>query len=154
MPAVKVARRSLLTRIGGIAAAVALGIGGAVGIATPASAALSDCQDGRTCVWKDTGYSTGGFGNIQYSFVNGIAKFSNYYWGIGQWGSLDKNVSSVYNNGNQQRSYLKYGTGFSGTTAANLGIKQGISNLGTHSDKSSSGGFEWCVNNPTSYLCT
>lgn len=150
----KAARTRLLRWMGGGAAVAALSVVGMLAVAAPASAASSDCQSGRTCVWKDAGYSTGGFGNIQYSYVNGIDDFRNYSWGIGQWGNLDKKVTSVYNNGNTQQSSLSYGYDFTGIKFATLSIKSGLPNVGsTYNDKASSGGFQWCYENPSSYIC-
>lgn len=145
-------RMSLRRRIGGAAAAVALSVVAVFSAAGPASAAISDCPSGQTCVWKDDNYASGGWGFYYRGYNNGINNFSKYTFG-GTQGTVDLNVTSIYNNGNQQRTILftKY---YFADFLIDFPIKRGSANLGFANDKARSGGFQFCYDNPYSHVCT
>lgn len=103
-------------------------------------------------MWKDTNYASGGLGYAHASFLNGMRNFADYGFGWGR-GPLNDNTTSVYNNGNTQTSYLFYNQNFQ-AQLIHLPIKVGVANLGIGNDAASSGAFQGCVSNPSSYVCT
>lgn len=152
MSTVKPARISVLRRISGAAVVAALVFGGVFAATAPASAGTGDCSfSGNTCLWKDTNYVTGGIGWIYKEFANGIQDLRKYNWDFGH-GNVNDNVSSAYNNGNKQTSYLFYDLNFR-TQMIGMPIKSGVKNLTIGDNKATSAGFSFCVTNPTSAKC-
>lgn len=84
-------------------------------------------------------------------YRNGIRDFGNYSFDFLN-GPLNDNVTSVYNNGNSQRTYLFIDAGFQGQLVS-YAIHTGSANLGWANDLASSAGFQFCVDNPASALC-
>lgn len=151
MTAEKATRPSLLRRIGGMAAVAALSLVGTIAVAAPASAGTGDCPTGSTCLWKDADYATGGVGWIYETYSNGIRDLRKYNWDLGH-GNINDNVTSAYNNGNQQTSYLFYNLAFQ-AQLIHLPIKVGARHLGIGNDAATSAGFTFCVSNPNSAMC-
>lgn len=131
--------------IAALAASAAMVLGGFV-LASPASA--TDCPSGSACIWRDTGYVTGG-NTVAY------VKWSRYIPNFGGWNyagtSVDGNnsASSVSNMGNSETTYLYDNTGGTDLAFA-LAIKTGDANLGDgagyapagHNDTLGAGYFE------------
>lgn len=152
MSIVEPARTSLFRRISGAAVVAALALGGVFAAAAPASAGTGDCSfSGNTCLWKDPNYVTGGIGWVYKEFANGIKDLRNYNWDLGH-GNLNDNVSSAYNNGNTQRSYLFYNLNFQAQMIS-MPVKSGVANLGIGDNKATSAGFLFCVTNASSAMC-
>lgn len=91
----------------GVSILTALGIGGAV--ASPASAATSNCASGYFCIWEDHDYQTNGSGSA-------LVRFEFYIPNYGLWNysgtSLNaaNSASSLYNHssgGNRVRIFTE-----------------------------------------------
>ncbi len=90
----------------------ALAVPLALASAPAASAAVSDCPSGATCIWRDANYQTAGVGSRRVQYYSHIGNFG--FWDYGPsavsgmipWGNANDSASSVYNNGNYERSYL------------------------------------------------
>ncbi|GEB47281.1 hypothetical protein MTE01_32260 [Microbacterium testaceum] len=119
-------------------------------MATPAMAAPGGCPSGQTCLWKDINYTTGGVDWIYFVYTNGANDLRNYQWSFN--GTVNDNVSSWYNNGNTEASFIFDNLNFQGQLSY-LPIKFGRDNLGNASDRATSAGFRFCLNNPTSAKC-
>ena len=90
--------------MGALAVALVAATAGAVISAGPASAAVpGGCPSGSTCLWTAPGYVADGTGSpsTYLSFAHCIDNLSNYGYG--------GNVSSAYNNGYTDASYLYRG---------------------------------------------
>jgi hypothetical protein len=88
-----------LSRVRGFVAAIVMSFALLVGSAGAASAATSDCPQGWSCVWRDSGWVTGGKGAALYKFYQCEAYFYKVTYagtGIG----VEQSVSSVSNKGN------------------------------------------------------
>ena len=80
------------------AAAVMIGVvGGGLMVASPASAATSNCPSGALCVWKDTAYRTAGSDSALVGFQNYVDNYAFYSF-AGY--SANDSITSVYDNGN------------------------------------------------------
>ena len=103
-------RGSWARKMGALAVALVAATAGAVISAGPASAAVpGGCPSGSTCLWTAPGYVADGTGSpyTYLSFAHCIDNLSNYGYG--------GNVSSAYNNGNTDASYLYKGAYESGS---------------------------------------
>ncbi len=94
------------------AGAVVLGVLGAgIMVASPASAATSNCPSGATCVWKDTAYKTAGSDSALIGFQNFVANYASYTYG---GYSANDSITSVYNNGNTSTVSMYIDKNYSG----------------------------------------
>lgn len=151
MSADNATRNRMLRWVKSSAAVAALSLVGVLAVAAPASAGSGDCPSGSTCLWKDADYTTGGVGWIYETFSNGIKDLRKYNWDLGH-GNINDNVTSAYNNGNKQTSYLFYNLSFQ-AQLIQPPIKIGARHLGIGNDKATSAGFTFCVTNPSSAMC-
>ena len=117
------------------AAAIVISFAG-VGVATaaPASAASSDCAQGYTCMWGNTGYTTtangctGGGDWVRFQYY--ISDFTGYYfcWSGGQYFWANDHIASVFNQGTQCSSGLYIHAGY-GSLAVTTSRGTGWTNL-------------------------
>jgi hypothetical protein len=110
-----------------VVAIVAATFGATMLLASPASAATSNCPSGATCIWKDSGYASSGNGGSEVGFQNSVDWYTFYsYPTVG--GNADDSASSVYNNGNVSTSYMYVDPSFKGPSFR-LSIKTGDGDL-------------------------
>lgn len=129
------------------AAAVMIGVvGGGLMVASPASAATSNCPSGALCVWKDTAYRTAGSDSALVGFQNYVDNYAYYSYG---GYSANDSITSVYNNGNTSTVYMYIDKNFSGyefqlgrgTGDGDLSNTVGAVPTSAWNDKTSSGEF-------------
>lgn len=130
------------------AAAILLAAAASVATAAPASASLSECGSGRTCVWSGANYAT------DWGTIGGFIAFERCVDDFSKYTNINNKTTSVYNNGNTDTSYLYDGFNKSGSRITILrGAKYAdLSSVGFN-DKASSGyfsshlsqqGTSWC----------
>lgn len=107
-----------------LVASAAVVAGSIVGMAAPAQAAPPNCIESTACQFRSSGWG-GGYFNFYYSIPNESA----YKFAPGGLFNVDQNISSVYNNGQQQRVYFYKGYNFSGGTPISFGLHEYNSNL-------------------------
>lgn len=143
-------RGSLARKVGAPAVALVAATAGAVISAGPASAAVPGaCPSGDTCLWTAPGYVADGTGDPynRLWFAHCIDNLSDHGYG--------GNVSSAYNNGMYDDSYLYKGAYKSGT---NIKITQGTgySRLATYgfNDNTYSAYFEGSLGSGGTSTCS
>lgn len=118
------------------AAAILVAAAGIVATAAPASASLSECRSGSTCVWSGANYAT------DWGTVGGFINFTWCIDDLGDYFNIDNKTTSVYNKGNTETSYLYE---FANKQGARITILRGtgktdLSTVGFN-DRASSGYF-------------
>lgn len=101
-----------------------------VGVATGASAAASDCPNGKACGWANAGYVSGAFGTGGKNYISFYYSQSNLA-NVNYEGTSDRandNISSIYNNGNSQWVYF-YQDAYGRGARVSLGLKRGDADL-------------------------
>lgn len=128
--------RSQSTKLFVGAAAIIMAATATLSTAAPASASLSECGSGRTCVWSGANYATdwgtiGGFIGFEWC----VDKFANHT-------NINNKTTSVYNNGRTETAYLYDGANKSGSRVVILRgtRKANLSTIGFN-DRASSGYF-------------
>ena len=90
-------------------AAVLLAATGTLVTAAPASASLSECGSGSTCVWSGANYAT------DWGTVGGFINFTWCIDDLGDYFNINNKTTSVYNKGNTETSYLYDGVNKTGS---------------------------------------
>ena len=99
-------------RLAASAAIVIAFAGFGVATAAPASAASSNCAQGYTCMWGNTGYTTTtngcSGGGDWVRFYSNLSDFTGYYfcWANGSYFWSNDRIASVFNQGTQCSSGL------------------------------------------------
>lgn len=118
------------------AAAILMAATGTLATAAPASASLSECGSGSTCVWSGANYAT------DWGTVGGFINFTWCIDNLGNYFNINNKTTSVFNNGNTETSYLYDGVNKSGSRITVL-RGSGMKDLSAYgfNDRASSGYF-------------
>ncbi|MBF0817631.1 hypothetical protein E4U02_14585 [Microbacterium paludicola] len=113
-------------------------------LAAPANAAPANCPSGTTCLWEDPNYLTNGSSARLQWYRYSIANFRNYTY-QGTSINLANTVTSVYNNGNTDASFLFTGPNKGGDGFI-LYVGTGKTQVGSlFNDNLESGYFQSCL---------
>jgi len=122
-----------------------------VGSGTVASAAISDCPAGYSCLWEDSNYKTNGY---DWDSANFQLYHTNFrYWdGFYSHPHVNDKVSSLYNNGRVSTAWYYVNSGFSGSFFllargsgdGDLGNSIGNAPGGFNDELSSACFSDWC----------
>lgn len=102
-------RISQLKKVMYSAAAILLAATGTFATAAPASASLSECASGRTCVWSGANYAT------DWGTVGGFISFTWCIDDLGDYFNINNRTTSVFNRGNTETAYLYDGVNRTGS---------------------------------------
>lgn len=129
--------------------ALLLSVAGDFAISAPAAAAApSDCASGLTCSYSGYDYGNDAFQQPStHKFANCVDAM---YIG---WRSYKNVISSTYNNGRSQNSYLYRGENQQGGAPLFLARGSGKANVGSFNDDIESGYFDTTRGSVGSALC-
>lgn len=117
-------------------AAILIATAASLSGASSASASLSECSTGSTCVWSGANYAT------DWGTVGGFINFTWCIDDLGDYWNINNKTTSVFNRGNTETSYLYDGVNKTGSRITILrGTgKTDLSSVGFN-DRASSGYF-------------
>lgn len=128
--------------------ALVLSAAGVLALAGPAAAAPGDCPSGYTCSYSGYNYTNDAWQQPStHKFANCVDVMA-----IG-WRSYGDVISSTFNNGRSQNSYLYKGQNQTGGKGLLILRGQGFGNVGSYNDEIESGYFSGTLSSVGSALC-
>ena len=141
-------RATWRTRAASALIALVLSGVGVLALAGPAAAAPSDCPSGYTCSYSGYNYTNDAWQQPStHKFANCVDVMA-----IG-WRSYGNVISSTFNNGRSQNSYLYKGQNQTGGKGLLILRGQGFGNVGSYNDEIESGYFSGTLSSVGSALC-